>query len=788
MRSLLRSLAVAVGITGSVAVAQESPTQTKNIVAWVWAATAHALDAAGTGLRARWRDLGMMSMNGWLNTGWSQQLNIPLVHATIKGTDLRTSVEYSKVYWAMVNAGMTLWVWDNGALSLDVRVSKDLQEILAQWWWKIGEWALFKISFQDIRELKDFIFPSGEISTRVDQKALWGTLRIKGNDFLRFLALSGHHIWTSSQPLWDVQYVINTPEAFQIFNDPRRIAWGTSSGFEWTIRLALSPDQNAPTIDVTYGHTSTVWDTLVPTPPISGQVYGTKIDLPLGDTTPSLAYRQDNWNKRYELWVQNGWWGVQAYHSTSRQWGPSDRGIRLSYSWSWSGTAWGWSRVWGNTPSGLGSLPSNVRDFVTTRPAAFPYSVVLAKADPTVTPKLLVQIDKKGLPPEMVFDNDGNLVTTLPENPGTLLSAINTSNEKDLWFAFRVQRNTVIFHTKALLSKLDENLTSSINTIEVITSNDYKITIIVIKDSVHVTWAKLEKLKNDAPDTFTFDKSKITINPTSIFIPATAGVLMDADNWSKFNSEQKYIVRDAAWKEVDSSALTPNTPYTLYVTYKTGVWNKSSNTLTVVQRPAKELMKFRTTEAPDTIAPTITLAGSPTITLAYGATWIDPGATCVDNTDATCTVVTTGIVNTTTAGTYIVTYTATDKAGNASTKMRTVIVALAPDTIAPVLDRANSNIAMGSINSGEPLTGVLQFNEPLKWGTYNLIVAGATSGITYTFLSGIQVTNWSTQAVINAGSITDNIVGWGGQNLIFSFSIPDWAGNVQLQTISSWYN
>ena len=112
---------------------------------------------------------------------------------------------------------------------------------------------------------------------------------------------------------------------------------------------------------------------------------------------------------------------------------------------------------------------------------------MLAKADPTVTPKLLVQIDKKGLPPEMVFDNAGNLVTTLPENPGTLLSAINTSNGKDLLFAFQVQGNTVIFRTKALLSKLDENLTSSTNTIEIITSNDYKITITVIKDSVHVT-------------------------------------------------------------------------------------------------------------------------------------------------------------------------------------------------------------------------------------------------------------------------------------------------------------
>ena len=68
------------------------------------------------------------------------------------------------------------------------------------------------------------------------------------------------------------------------------------------------------------------------------------------------------------------------------------------------------------------------------------------------------------------------------------------------------------------------------NTIVLTTSNDFQLTILIERGSVIVKGIEVRKLKNDAPDTFTFDKSKITINPTSIIIPATAGVLMDADN------------------------------------------------------------------------------------------------------------------------------------------------------------------------------------------------------------------------------------------------------------------
>lgn len=75
------------------------------------------------------------------------------------------------------------------------------------------------------------------------------------------------------------------------------------------------------------------------------------------------------------------------------------------------------------------------------------------------------------------------------------------------------------------------------------------------------------------------------------------------------------------------------------------------------------------------IPPVITLSGASNMTLAIGSTWIDPGATCVDDIDLVCTVTTSGSVNTTLSGTYLITYFAVDSSGNHAISMvRTVRV------------------------------------------------------------------------------------------------------------------
>ena len=68
----------------------------------------------------------------------------------------------------------------------------------------------------------------------------------------------------------------------------------------------------------------------------------------------------------------------------------------------------------------------------------------------------------------------------------------------------------------------------------------------------------------------------------------------------------------------------------------------------------------------DTVPPEITLIGSATVTVQLGAVYTDAGATATDNVDGDITdrIVVDNPVDTGTAGTYTVTYSVEDAAGN----------------------------------------------------------------------------------------------------------------------------
>jgi len=98
----------------------------------------------------------------------------------------------------------------------------------------------------------------------------------------------------------------------------------------------------------------------------------------------------------------------------------------------------------------------------------------------------------------------------------------------------------------------------------------------------------------------------------------------------------------------------------------------------------------------DATAPVITLLGDPSITLTVGDAFTDPGFTSDggDN-DATST---SGTVDVNTAGTYTLTYNATDAAGNTASTTRTVIVNAppAPEPSAPVSSSGGNGPIAGS--------------------------------------------------------------------------------------------
>ena len=82
----------------------------------------------------------------------------------------------------------------------------------------------------------------------------------------------------------------------------------------------------------------------------------------------------------------------------------------------------------------------------------------------------------------------------------------------------------------------------------------------------------------------------------------------------------------------------------------------------------------------DTTAPVITLTGQASMTVAWGASYTDAGATATDNVDSSVTVTPSGSVNTAVPGTYTITYNARDAASNNATPVTRTVTVYAPSS------------------------------------------------------------------------------------------------------------
>ena len=100
----------------------------------------------------------------------------------------------------------------------------------------------------------------------------------------------------------------------------------------------------------------------------------------------------------------------------------------------------------------------------------------------------------------------------------------------------------------------------------------------------------------------------------------------------------------------------------------------------------------------DTTKPVITLLGEENMTVGLDEKFKDPGASASDNVDGDITkkIKTSGKVDTSKEGTYTITYSVSDKAGNKATKKRNVTVkkgqsSSGKDTIKPVITFKNAS-------------------------------------------------------------------------------------------------
>lgn len=149
------------------------------------------------------------------------------------------------------------------------------------------------------------------------------------------------------------------------------------------------------------------------------------------------------------------------------------------------------------------------------------------------------------------------------------------------------------------------------------------------------------------------------------------------------------------------------------------------------------------------VTPPITLNGSDPVIVAVGSVYTDAGATALDAIDGVRPVATSGSVNTSVIGTYTITYTATDLAGNSATMTRTVNVA---DQTAPTATVSYSTTAptngnvVATITPSEPVT--VTNNGGLTTRTFT-----ANGIFTFTFVDAASNTGSATAAVSNIDTV-----------------------------------
>jgi len=156
----------------------------------------------------------------------------------------------------------------------------------------------------------------------------------------------------------------------------------------------------------------------------------------------------------------------------------------------------------------------------------------------------------------------------------------------------------------------------------------------------------------------------------------------------------------------------------------------------------------------DTTRPTAVLQGETSIRVPQGTPYSDPGATATDNMDGdiTARIVVTSNVNTVVPGSYSVTYSVADSAGNVSVTVSRGVLVYAGDTVRPVI-----------VLRGSPSV------------TVEALTPYADAGATATD----NVDGDITSRIVTVNSVNSSKVG----NYAVTYDVADSAGNAAIQGI-----
>jgi len=192
-------------------------------------------------------------------------------------------------------------------------------------------------------------------------------------------------------------------------------------------------------------------------------------------------------------------------------------------------------------------------------------------------------------------------------------------------------------------------------------------------------------------------------------------------------------------------------------------------------------MIFTSCNKEDVTAPTVTLLGDATMTIYIGETFTDPGFKATDldgkdnESDATSMVVKTGTVDNTKSGDYVITYSATDEAGNKSTDVkRTVSVKHNAASIAGLYSVTESctGVPSAPFNSNITQAATTTTINISNFGDYGVVVQGSIGGTNNTAVT------IASQVIAGATFSGTGTIDPDGKKLTISYSANDGVNTV----------
>jgi prepilin-type N-terminal cleavage/methylation domain-containing protein len=338
------------------------------------------------------------------------------------------------------------------------------------------------------------------------------------------------------------------------------------------------------------------------------------------------------------------------------------------------------------------------------------YSVTDSSGNKANSTRTINVIDNLG--PMITFDPNGNAVygksrTTIINVSDA--SNININSLKYVWTTSTVEPSSDLFTS---------SYTNNQNISTPFASGSYYLWIKAsdVVGNETVTRSNVFNLDNESPVITLNGDANVILNKGSTYIDAGSSAI---DNI------------DASITVTSTGSVNPNVVGMYTITYNAS--DSSGNIADFVTR---------TINVVDVSAPIITLNGNSNMTINIGSTYSDAGATAIDDVDGDVTskIVTTGTVNPSVVGTYTITYTVTDNAGNTAESTRTVNVI---DNVLPTIafgTNGNSTYAKSYSTTVTVSDNVAVDSSSLKYVWTTSITAPTEASFSTAFTSGGTIT------------------------------------------------